>query len=351
MEKYQWKKEMKIKLIMILMSFSIMTWADTIEKNTNAWDPIKGCLRTEKAPYPFDFTYTFNATNGQQQFSRKITEQERDQFYDLMLDQMSETDAGENERFNRKRPQPKFNPTEKYSREQKIKNLLDECVTLVGPSSRDQNYRLDLQDGDIFVTYLSFHSNDMEYYLRTQPHYLTGRMMKCVAAIYPKSESYIDTDHTSCIPAYELSDFGYRGFAEDGPKLKAGLKERLKDKYEILYPNYVRKRDIKRAVIEKKYEIIYLNVRAAGLLRYINDTYYPKSFLREHADQTGLTKYIQEQETQSGKPLKHDELAKQYFGSYEKWVSSLDQFLDQKTIDLKISTQHDPRKTKKEKQS
>lgn len=92
----------------------------------------------------------------------------------------------------------------------------------------------------------------------------------------------------------------------------------------------------KKQLIEKKYEIIYLHIKAAGLVRKISFAFYPKSFLREYADQMGLTKFITEMEEKAGKKLKHDELAEQFFGSYDNWMTGFEQFLQNKIVTLKI---------------
>lgn len=305
---------MKFKLITImLLGLSLTACGEETPKSLvtikdgPSWKRERICERTDSEKYPFDFEYTFGKTGGQQQFSRKITQEERDQFYNFILDHQDSLYLGEKERFNRKRPEPKFNPTEKYKWEQKIKVLLDECVALVGPAQNDKNYDLDKQNGVYFQTLT--HTKDKEYADKIQHHYLSGRMRKCEAAVYP----YIyPPEPIPCDGAYDGSNFEYKNPNED-PKIRA-----------------------KQTILEKKYENIYLNVRAAGLLRQMAYTYYPKSFLREHADQTGLTKYIQQEEKKAGYQLKHNELAKEYFGSYEKWMKSLDKFFDKKITDLKI---------------
>ena len=71
-------------------------------------------------------------------------------------------------------------------------------------------------------------------------------------------------------------------------------------------------------------------IKAAGLIRNVPSAFYPKSFLREYAYQTGLTKFIVEAETKAGEQLKHDELAEQFFGSYNEWMTGFEQFLQNK---------------------
>lgn len=52
--------------------------------------------------------------------------------------------------------------------------------------------------------------------------------------------------------------------------------------------------------------------------------------VRAHADQTGFTQFINEQEKQASKTLKHNELAVKYFGARENWIHSLNTFINQK---------------------
>lgn len=94
--------------------------------------------------------------------------------------------------------------------------------------------------------------------------------------------------------------------------------------------------DLVKLEAEKIYTLIYLHIKEAGLLSKIFYTYYPKSLLREHADQTGLRQYIKQAEAQSQVKLKHDELAIQFFGTREAWIKSFYHFLDKKTSDLGI---------------
>ena len=56
--------------------------------------------------------------------------------------------------------------------------------------------------------------------------------------------------------------------------------------------------------------------------------FYPKSLVRAHADQVGLTQFINEQEKLAGKKLPHDKLAVKYFGSYDKWIKSLNGYIN-----------------------
>ncbi len=109
---------------------------------------------------------------------------------------------------------------------------------------------------------------------------------------------------------YNLSDFEYKEM--DTPEFK------------------------KRRLVEKNYEQLYLHIKAAGLIRKVSSAFYPKSFLREYADHTGLTKFIVGAEEKAGKKLKHDELAEQFFGSYDEWMTGFEKFLQNKLVILKI---------------
>ncbi|WP_143691175.1 hypothetical protein [Wohlfahrtiimonas populi] len=84
------------------------------------------------------------------------------------------------------------------------------------------------------------------------------------------------------------------------------------------------------SVKEKIYEEIYLSIKRAGLLRRIENIYYPKSFIREHADQTGLTEFIKAKEKIAGQKLNHDELTIQFFETREQWLTSLNDFIGEK---------------------
>lgn len=86
--------------------------------------------------------------------------------------------------------------------------------------------------------------------------------------------------------------------------------------------------------IDKLYETVYLKIRASKLLPKFPFVTIPFSFIREHADETGLTQFIQDQEKIAGKQLHHDELAAIYFGTREKWQISLIDFLNKKSNQL-----------------
>ena len=65
--------------------------------------------------------------------------------------------------------------------------------------------------------------------------------------------------------------------------------------------------------------------------------FYPKLLLREYADQTGLTEFIQVKEKAANKQLKHNELAITFFGSEEQWLKGFYKFLDEKIAKLPLN--------------
>lgn len=80
-------------------------------------------------------------------------------------------------------------------------------------------------------------------------------------------------------------------------------------------------------MLESLYEDLYLAIRKAGLLRTISAMYYPKLSFRNHARTKGLMTYIDEQQKITNKKLNHEELAIQFFGSREKWITSFNDLL------------------------
>ena len=65
--------------------------------------------------------------------------------------------------------------------------------------------------------------------------------------------------------------------------------------------------------------------------------YYPKSLLREYANQTGLTRFIHAEERKANKRLEHDQLAATFFGSTELWLKGFYKFLDEKIEKLPLN--------------
>ena len=252
----------------------------------------------------FGLYYSTTLLNGRVVVMRidntKFSKEEEEAFYNRQLNVMD--GARNKDRFNRKINEPVLEPSELKKREQIIERLLKKCARLIGKEPEDRHFRLDLKEGDIFEIFsIAIRKTpDPEYARRAQPIYLTGHMQKCTRYLYP-------TNLRTATSAYNFSDFEYQ--SNDLNNVQDQLKKQK---------------------IEKLYEEIYLEVKSAGLLRKVFYTYYPKSFLREHADQTGLTQFIQEKEAKAGKPLLHDELATEFFGSREKWIESFDQFINQK---------------------
>ncbi len=107
------------------------------------------------------------------------------------------------------------------------------------------------------------------------------------------------------------------------------------DRYDIEDFSY-NESNLDKLEVEKIYTSIYLHIKEAGLLSKIFYTYYPKLLLREHANQTGLTAFIDTKEANAKQRFRHNELAAEFFGSHEAWMKSFYEFLDEKIIKLKI---------------
>lgn len=196
-------------------------------------------------------------------------------------------------RFNRSVAEPKLPPLELEKRVLYLQSLLDKAIIpLMGENLTEGRRRLLTLNGpyDFIETGIELGVN---YRLNIQPNYLMPRVVFLTENLYSSE--------------YNISDF-----------------------------EYTREKRTSFSALEKEYEIIYLNIKSAGLLRKMPGAYYPKSFLREHADQTGLTQYIQTEESKSNTRLEHDVLAEQFFGSYDKWIHSFYEFLDNKIIQLNI---------------
>ena len=196
-------------------------------------------------------------------------------------------------RFNRNIAEPKLPPLELEKRVLYLRSLLDKAIIpLMGTAIPEGRRRLLTLDGpyDFIQTGIEMGIN---YRLNIQPNYLMPRVVFLTENLYSEE--------------YNISDFEYA--REDNKQFSE---------------------------LEKEYELIYLNIKSAGLLRKLPDAYYPKSFLREYADQTGLTKFIHDTELKVGRQLSHDELAEQFFGSYDEWMAGFERFLQNKISTLKI---------------
>lgn len=206
--------------------------------------------------------------------------------------------------------EPRLSENEIRNKEEKINEMLIECANIIGLNEEweqkikqesGRNYDF-FNDKPLSIIYDNFEDTPISqnFMDRAQPHYLSNKLFKCVRYLYkdPSPEVlYIE---------YRLSDFEY----------KRVLSNKMKR-------------------VEKLYEKIYLAVKEAGLLRMMDDLYYPKSLLREHADKTGLTAFIKQQEAEVNHSMKHDELAIQFFGSREAWLMSLHKYFQQLIEDNK----------------
>ncbi len=202
--------------------------------------------------------------------------------------------------------EPVLSEQERKSLESKISDMLVQCINIIGPEEWEKSLNKDYLDGKhrdsrIYDDFEGGRSRD--FATRAQSHYLSYRVLKCTRYLYIKQ--HVGESNNDTVKDYHIDDFEYSRILSNQEKK-----------------------------IEKLYETIYLSIKEAGLLRRMSYTYYPKSLLREHADKTGLTTFIKEKETQATHPLKHDELAIQFFGSREAWLMSLHKYLTDK-INLK----------------
>ncbi len=219
-----------------------------------------------------------------------ISEREKNDFLNDFIDSNVTIDPYYN-RFNRMINEPTFTEKELEKKELYIESLLNECVKLVGPEPDDNMEYLTLTR-DIYI-YYNFRIGNLEFLYAVQPNYMLNRMYKCTRYLYSEE--------------YDINNFEYT-------KVTSSKKE-----------------------VEKKYALIYLYVKEAGLLRKMPRAFYPKLLLREYADQTGLTEFIQVKEKAANKQLKHNELAITFFGSEEQWLKGFYKFLDEKIAKLPLN--------------
>ncbi len=194
------------------------------------------------------------------------------------------------DRFDRSSVQPELTQNVFHKAEQEIQVILEQCIKNGIPKDSLYDLYIDIPQvmGEVSLPTIHDFIDEREfdhtkYYVQS---YLYGRVDRCVYYLYDDPRKY------------DLSDFDY------SPKT-----------------NHYHE-------VEKLYEQAYLKIRVAGLLRKLPGAYYPKSFVRAHADKTGLTKYIQQQEKKVGRHLPHKYLAADYFGSYEEWIRSLNVYLN-----------------------
>ena len=266
------------------------------------------------------------------QKTESLTREEKEKYYLAKIDEMhSRYYTDQTKRFYLLALEPKLSETELSLREEILKKLLDESVELIfhmppvivlkdlahiDPRSLESseknlkhNVSISQEDSELVhelvaKSQLSKLQSKIFTYLKGGNNlFPSGGLIQLEdgSVLYGQPRYYKD---------YNLSDFEYEEL--DTPEFK------------------------KKRLIEKKYETIYLHIKAAGLLRKMPFAFYPKSFLREYADQTGLTQLIHDAETHAGKQLKHDELAEQYFGSYDIWMTGFEQFLQNKLTTLRI---------------
>lgn len=240
----------------------------------------------QKAEQYFDFKTGY--------FKPNITEQQKQQFYNDLLDSLVTTKE-ELYRFDRRELQPFISEPYRKKQELAIQKMADTCVQYIGvePQDKDNNI-LTLKQGEtVITTYLNLPAtkDSKEVLKHIQNNYLQGRIYKCSHFLYG--------DH------YSLADFEFYDYAQ--PKT-------------VLFR--------KRQMLESLYEDLYLAIRKAGLLRTIPAMHYPKSLIRNHADNKGLTQYINKQQKIASKKLNHEELAIQFFGSYDKWIDARNLFFN-----------------------
>ena len=234
-----------------------------------------------------------------------ITEKDKAQYYQYFIElralgnQIVTRPSGYHkmiyDRFDRSSVQITLTENQLYKMEQKIQTNLDQCIKNSQPKDTLYNLYIDLPQslGDRPLSYDVSFIDEREYDSSKYmvQNYLYGRVNRCVYYLYDDPLNY------------DLSDFDYTQKTT----------------------HYLQ--------IEKLYEQAYLKIRAAGLLRKLPGAYYPKSFVRAHADATGLTKYIQRQEKKAGRHLPHKYLAADYFGSHKQWIHSLNDYINSIKID------------------
>lgn len=227
---------------------------------------------------------------AKEKFYPQVTEEQKYYVYIAYIENTSHLYNEQLLRFDRMEKQPFLPLVARKAKELEIQKLLDQCITIIGPEKNDGK-KLYLQQGDPYRTVIiepTIYTDDWkEISKNVQGNYLEVRGYKCTNYLYGRY--------------YSLEDFGYQASA-----------------------------DKKKAQLEEIYTKAYLLIKQAGLLPFIESAFYPKSLVRAHADQSGLTQFINEQEKQAGKTLKHNELAVKYFGNRENWIHSLNTFINQK---------------------
>lgn len=268
---------------------------EKVKKEINEIDFTKIDMNSDHARYIEDFDF--------------LTEKNQEIYINWWLDRNNRVSRYPEmpkikDRFDRSIIEPKFSEPQIEKRELFLEKLLDECIHIIGKEERDNIEYLTLKRASYVLLNFQIPAPNFIFFLRIQENYLGPRLSKCVHYLYGNNKGQLQPSDLY----YDMSDFEYN---------------QLKD------PKYIE--------LENKYSLIYLHVREAGLLRRMFDAFYPKSLLREYATQTGLTEFIKKQELQAGKPLKHDELAEQFFGSTDAWLKGLNKFFDDKILKFNIS--------------
>ncbi len=288
---------MKTKILvsaLICASFGYVN-AETIPPATHKEKVVSETHQTDKTQKKFsNKDEPINSRN----FDTK-SKAEQDQY-------INEYIGGSNESFSKFNLttliEPNLPDNELKIKEEKINEMLLECAKIIGPEDWERQMKLKYKNYDFFneepfkAIFENFEdepisSNFME---RAQFHHLSNKFFKCVRYLYQ------DPDKNSIYVYYNTNDFEYK-----------------------------RVLSAKEKKVEDLYEKIYLAVKEAGLLRKMDHAYYPKSLLRQHADKTGLTGFIKQQENRAKHPLKHDELAAQFFGLREAWLVDLHKYFEQ----------------------
>ena len=258
------------------------------------------------------FKHIYDVTKGKRRFSRKISAREYQIFSDWMFDYYYNALPADKYRFYKDVDKTKPSEMVFLQEQAAIEKLLKECVAVVGPEKDD--YWFFDKDGNPQVKVLVAKSIDPEVQKMVQRYYLSAYMQKCTRFLFPPTDyrpvmpGVSSVPDVPTFPAYRLSNFEY-----DQSCFKKST-----DYYG------------KKQKIEKLYEEIYLRARKAGLIRRLEFSYYPKTLLRDYSDKTKLTEFILNKEKLAGHRLKHNELAIEYFGTYDKWMKDFSKYLDQR---------------------
>lgn len=221
-------------------------------------------------------------------FKQGITDQERQQLYNDLLDSLVMTDD-EYYRFDRTEKQLFIDESEKQKQEQHINELLDRCIEYIGKDDLPP-LKTRVEDDNLKLKLELPNTDDSQVLLKNiQINYLANKVYQCSHFLYGN---------------YSLQDFEY---------------------YDVVTPKTAL--DRKRQMLEPFYEDIYLAIRKAGLLRVIPDANYPKSIIRIIADNNGLSDYIKEQEKQSNKKLSHKKLAISFYKTQQNWLQNITSYI------------------------